>query len=92
MNVGSGNHYSVNHLVGLLGRNIVHIPKRPGEPDCTFADISKIRKLLGWQSRVPFDQGVRRMLERIEDWRDAPVWDPSSIGKATESWFRYLEG
>jgi UDP-glucose 4-epimerase len=32
------------------------------------------------------------MLERIEDWRDAPVWNPSSIGKATESWFRYLEG
>jgi UDP-glucose 4-epimerase len=92
MNVGSGNHYSVNHLVGLLGRNIVHIPKRPGEPDCTFADVGKIRKLLGWQSRVPFDEGVRRMLERIEDWRDAPVWDPSSISKATESWFRYLEG
>src|SRR5207244_634487 len=33
MNVGSGSHYSVNRLVELLGGDVVHIPKRPGEPD-----------------------------------------------------------
>jgi UDP-glucose 4-epimerase len=92
MNVGSGNHYSVNHLIELLGGDVVHIPKRPGEPDCTFADVTKIQRLLDWRAKVPFAEGVRRMLDRIEDWRDAPVWNPSSIGKATESWFRYLEG
>lgn len=92
MNVGSGDHYSVNQLIELLGGEVVHIPKRPGEPDCTFADVTKIQRLLGWRAQVPFAEGVRRMLERIEDWRDAPVWNPSSIGKATESWFRYLEG
>ena len=44
-NVGSGKTYSVNTLINLLGSNkIVNIPKRPGEPDCTFADISKILK------------------------------------------------
>jgi len=91
LNVGSGNHYSVNHLVELLGGDIVRLPKRPGEPDCTFADVGKIERLLGWRAQVPFADGVKRMLERIEDWRDAPVWDPSSISKATESWFRYLE-
>jgi len=91
MNVGSGDHYSVNRLVELLGGDVTHIPKRPGEPDCTFADTSKIRALLGWQPRVSLDQGVARMLERIEDWRDAPVWDPSSIQSATASWFRYLK-
>jgi len=91
MNVGSGNHYSVNQLVELLGGDIVHLPKRPGEPDCTFADTGKIEQLLGWRAQVPFAVGVQRMLERIEDWRDAPVWDPTSIGKATETWFRYLE-
>ena len=91
MNVGSGNHYSVNRLVELLGGSAVHIPKRPGEPDCTFADTAKIRKLLGWTPKVPFEEGVRRMLERLDDWRDAPVWDPASISKATASWFRYLD-
>jgi len=90
MNVGSGDHYSVNRLVELLGGDVVYIPKRPGEPDCTFADTSKIEKLLGWRSRVSFEDGVVRMLERIHDWQDAPVWAPSSINKATATWFRYL--
>ena len=46
-NVGSGQTYSVNTLIKLLGKNkVVNIPKRPGEPDCTFADISKILKKL----------------------------------------------
>ena len=43
LNVGSGNHYSINRLVELLGGKITYIPKRPGEPDCTFADITKIK-------------------------------------------------
>ncbi len=90
MNVGSSNHYSVNRLVKLLGGDVVYIPKRPGEPDCTFADVSKIQRLLDWQAKVSFEAGVRRMLERLEDWRDAPVWDPASISKATASWFQYL--
>jgi UDP-glucose 4-epimerase len=90
MNVGSNNHYSVNRLVQLLDGDVVHIPKRPGEPDCTYADVSKIRRLLGWEVRVSFEEGVGRMLERLNDWRDAPVWDPGSINKATASWFRYL--
>ena len=48
MNVGSGNHYSVLMLAKLIGGDTVHIPKRPGEPDCTFADITKIKSLLDW--------------------------------------------
>lgn len=90
MNVGSGDHYSVNRLVSLLGGDVVHIPKRPGEPDTTFADVSKIRRLLGWHATVPFEVGVGNMLAHLEDWRDAPLWDPASITRATESWFRYL--
>ena len=66
------------------------MPKRPGEPDCTWADISRARKLLGWQPTVSFEQGVALMLERIEEWREAPVWTPAEIEKATESWFEHL--
>jgi UDP-glucose 4-epimerase len=90
MNVGSGNHYSVNRLVELLGGPVTHIPKRPGEPDCTFADTAKIRKLLDWAPKVSFEQGVAAMLQRLDDWRDAPVWDPKSINQATATWFKYL--
>ena len=89
-NVGAGNPQTINHLVGLLGGEIVYVPKRPGEPDCTFADISKIRKVLNWQPKVKFDDGVARMLTEIEHWRDAPLWDQASIAKATRQWFEYL--
>jgi len=92
LNVGSGGHYSVNQLVALLGGPVKRIPKRPGEPDCTFADVAKIERLLGWKARVPFEEGVARMLARIEDWKDAPVWDEGGIAKATAAWFRHLGG
>lgn len=90
MNVGSGTHVSVNRLVELLGGEVTNIPKRPGEPDCTFADITKIRRLLGWQARVSIEDGVRMMVSNIADWKDAPVWSPATIGEATDAWFRYL--
>ena len=89
-NVGSANTYSVNRLAELLGGAVVHIPKRPGEPDCTFADIEKIRRVLGWSPRVSFERGVGIMLENIEYWREAPVWNPTSIADATREWFEYL--
>jgi UDP-glucose 4-epimerase len=90
MNVGSGNTYSVNRLVELLGGEVVYIPKRPGEPDCTFADTTKIRSSMAWQPRVSFEEGVRQMLDNIDYWRQAPVWTPSSIDGATQDWFKYL--
>lgn len=90
MNVGSGTHVSVNRLVELLGGEVTNIPRRPGEPDCTFADITKISRLLGWQAGVSFEDGVRTMVGNIADWKDAPVWNPATIGEATDAWFRYL--
>jgi len=90
MNVGSGNHYSVNRLVELLGGEVIYIPKRPGEPDCTFGDTTLIHKTLNWKPIVSFEEGVQRMLGHINDWKDAPIWDKESIAQATSSWFRYL--
>jgi UDP-glucose 4-epimerase len=89
-NLGAGNPQSVNRLVELLGGEKVYIPKRPGEPDCTWADITKISRDLGWRPQVSFEDGVARMLQEIEVWRDAPLWDPASIAQATRTWFQYL--
>lgn len=91
-NVGAGNPQSVNRLIELLGGDVIYLPKRPGEPDCTFADISRIKALLGWQPRVSFEEGVARMLAEIEHWRDAPLWNRESIALATQTWFQYLGG
>jgi UDP-glucose 4-epimerase len=90
MNVGSGGTYSINHLISLLGGETVHMPKRPGEPDCTFADIRKVKKLINWEPKVSFEQGVRHILENIHMWDDAPVWNVESISKSTADWFKYL--
>jgi UDP-glucose 4-epimerase len=90
LNVGSGNTYSVNRLAELLGGDVVHIPKRPGEPDCTWADISKIGKLLGWEPKVSFEEGVKIMLEHIDYWKNAPLWTVETIEEATKEWFQYL--
>lgn len=89
-NVGAGRPQSVNRLVELIGGDVVYIPKRPGEPDCTFADITKIRDTLGWTPQITFDEGVAKMMGSIDHWKDAPLWDPSSIAKATKTWFTYL--
>jgi UDP-glucose 4-epimerase len=90
MNVGSGNTYSVNELVRLLDGPAISIPKRPGEPDCTFADITKIMKSLDWAPIVNLENGVKIMLENIHEWKDAPLWDSFKIEMATKSWFKYL--
>lgn len=89
-NVGSGGTYTVNRLVKLLGGKAVYIPKRPGEPDCTFADIRKIKKYMGWKPKVSFEEGVDLVLQNIKYWKNAPVWTPKSIKRETRDWFKYL--
>ena len=90
-NVGSGQTYSINSLIKLLGKNkIVKIPKRPGEPDCTFADISKILKKTKWKPKISFKDGVNKLLNSIDEFKDAPVWDAKSIENETKDWFKYL--
>lgn len=89
-NVGSGGTYSINYLCKLLGGEIIHIPKRPGEPDCTFADTTKIKEVLGWKAEVSLEQGVKEILKNIDYWKNAPVWTSSTIKEATKDWFKYL--
>jgi UDP-glucose 4-epimerase len=91
LNVGSGNTYSINKLVDLLGGDKQYIPKRPGEPDCTFADISEIKDILNWSPKITLELGVKIMLENINYWKNAPVWNSESIKGATKDWFKYLK-
>src|SRR3989449_4988197 len=87
-NLGAGNPQTVNRLVELLGGEKIRIPKRPGEPDCTWADISRITSELDWRPQVSFEEGVGKILADIDYWRSAPLWDPDSIDKATNTWFQ----
>ena len=90
-NLGAGNPQTIIYLTKLIGGNSVFVPKRPGEPDCTWANISKIKEHLDWIPTISFEKGVEKMMQDISNWKDAPLWDPKSINKATETWFRYMK-
>lgn len=89
-NVGTGKPQTIRRLVELMGGEVTYLPKRPGEPDITCADISKIKLALNWRPCVSFEEGVKIMLDNIDYWKDAPVWTPESIKEATKTWFDFL--
>ncbi len=90
-NVGSGKPISVNYLLNLIGGDKkIYIPKRPGEPDITHANINKIKKFLKWKPRIPIEKGIKNVLENINYWKNAPLWDKNKIKIATKNWFKYL--
>jgi UDP-glucose 4-epimerase len=90
-NLGGGNPQSINALIEILEGPVVYLPKRPSEPDITYADISKIQSMIGWKPMVSFNEGVHSMVQHISDWENAPLWDLDSIATATKSWFRFLD-
>lgn len=90
-NVGSGSTVSVNRLVELIGtEKVEYLPKRPGEPDCTFADIEKITRETGWIPKISIEDGVAQLMRNLDYWKDAPVWTVDSIATATRDWFKFI--
>ena len=91
-NLGSGKPKSVNELVKLLNPSgIVKLPKRPGEPEVTFANIKKITRDLKWKPHVSFEDGVNKILKNIYYWKSAPLWNKKKISSETKLWFEYLK-
>lgn len=90
-NIGSGQTISVNTIVELLEGPVINIPKRPGEPDCTYADITKITSHTNWKPVIPIEEGIKKILLEIRYWSNAPVWEPEQISIATSKWFQFLK-
>jgi len=91
-NVGYGKPTSLKRLIELMGNEngIVYLPKRVGEPDITWADIFKIKRILNWEPKVSFEDGIGVMLEHLGDWKNEPVWTKEKIEEATKEWFKCL--
>lgn len=90
-NLGNGNPQSIRKLVKIIKGDFINLPKRPGEPNVTFANIKKISKQLGWKPKISFEIGVKKMLNNIEDWKNAPLWTIKKIKFATKDWFKYMK-
>tara|TARA_B100000989_G_scaffold298943_1_gene291244 strand:+ start:2750 stop:3739 length:990 start_codon:yes stop_codon:yes gene_type:complete len=91
INVGCGKPISINNLVKLIRPNkIKYIPKRPGEPDMTFASVKKANKILGWKPKISFKKGLNLMLKDLKTWKKAPLWTTAKIKIATKEWFKFV--
>lgn len=69
LNVATGEQWSINQLVdvleGITGRKArrVYLPERPGDARHSLADISKARRLLGYEPKIGFKEGLERTIE-----------------------------
>ncbi|MDI6591326.1 MAG: SDR family oxidoreductase [Patescibacteria group bacterium] len=63
INIGAGRNYSINQIAKMIGGKAIYIPPRPGEMRHTLADISKAKKLLGWQPKIKLKEGIKNLLE-----------------------------
>ena len=90
-NLGAGKPERVLDLAKMIGGSIKFIPKRPGEPHCTWANIKKFKRDIKWKPTIPFKEGVEEMINNIDQWKNAPLWNTNSIKKATNLWFKHLK-
>lgn len=70
INLGGGNKpYTMNHVVGLIEKylgkkaRVKTMPFPKADMQATWADISKARKILGWQPKVSLETGIRLSVE-----------------------------
>jgi UDP-glucose 4-epimerase len=61
INIGAGENHSVNEIAKFFGGPVEYLPARPGEMRHTLADTSRGRDLLGWEPRVKFQDGLKRI-------------------------------
>lgn len=61
INIGSGNPFTVNQLVKIIGGKSIKVPERPGDVRKTHADISKAINLLGWEPKIMLEEGIAEL-------------------------------
>ena len=89
-NLGSGRPQSIMRLAKMIFNKFIFLPWRPGEPKKTHANINKIQKKLNWKPKIGLKIGIEIVLKNINWWKNAPLWTPSKIKKATKNWHKYL--
>jgi nucleoside-diphosphate-sugar epimerase len=68
-NVATGKDNTVLQLVDILnkiiGKNLkpMFLPLRPGDVFRTYADISKIKKMIKFEPKISFEEGLKRTIE-----------------------------
>ena len=69
LNIGNSSPISlkemINTIAEVLGKtpNIEELPMQPGDVERTFADISKAKKLIGYEPKTSFKQGIENFVK-----------------------------
>ncbi|MGB9603083.1 MAG: NAD-dependent epimerase/dehydratase family protein [Verrucomicrobiia bacterium] len=70
INIGSGQAITVKEIAYLIGelmnkRHLIEESKQSEQPDCTVADIAKL-KSLGWNQKVSIQNGLKMLIEHFQ--------------------------
>ena len=69
INLGNSSPVSLNDMIASIAYvlnvepKIKQLPMQPGDVEVTFADISKAKRLLGYEPKVVFEEGIRRFAD-----------------------------
>ena len=64
-NKGSTMNEMIRSLEDLIGRkaDVTHLPLHPADMLTNWADVSKARRLLGWEPQVNLQEGMRSLVD-----------------------------
>ncbi len=71
-NIGNPTEYSLNEFARVVQKvagkelKIKYLPGRPDDPRRRKPDITKAKRILGWEPKVSLDEGLRRTIEAFK--------------------------
>ena len=69
LNLGNSSPVSLKEMINTIGKalgkrpKIKQLPMQPGDVERTYADVSKAKKLIGYEPKVLFEQGIQKFVE-----------------------------
>ncbi len=69
INLGNSSPVTLKEMINIIGEvvgvtpKINQLPMQPGDVDRTFADVSKAKKLLGYNPKTSFKDGIKKFVE-----------------------------
>lgn len=69
LNLGNSSPVSLKEMINTIGQalgiqpKIKQLPMQPGDVDRTYADVSKAKKLIGYEPKVSFEEGIKNFVE-----------------------------
>lgn len=68
LNIGNSSPISLKKMIDTISNvlkiqpKIKELPMQPGDVDRTFADTSKAKKLIGYEPKISFEEGIERFI------------------------------